>query len=636
VRRCALSRSRCSALRRARLCCSGTAPVCFEHSAQATSQQFAQLKQECPRPEVVEAWDIRARDPKLLVYLKSYRNTVPVPRHWSQKRKYLQSKTHYLHSDAVPTRSYFVIMQNEILYRSFEYHSCVNRAHVQIEQAQAEFGSAREVPARSGARHGAQGYGSQPDCAHGLALRQCQESTGCMWAFASPVNHQGTCACLVRHQRCLGLLSKHQIDPFEISCRRCLADAKHSTFCSNYMLVGTLMHLNWQPHIEFGNVKAPHGRQSSSAALQVASLVQDLVNTLARQFREELLPCCAALIDQLWLRVLQEADVERHQALDFHPADALDLTVPQDLDSADVSHSRSLDVMLHHFLEPAGPEQCSQPGQLQAPLGLLYVRLAAHVSRHVPATFLLAAAACLCGGMCSAATMRDMQRDLDTISDEYHSCYITPAAACAARAVQAHAARGAAAQAYSQQSCPCGRLALAKLARSVPWDLGGLLARPTAYVRRSGLLVLDEFRPVQPGLDVGSLMLWRLRIGGHGVPSQLHPAVATVTKRDDQDGVNVSVRLFATATHLYRGGDAFVGLLADTPSSLYSFMERTRDWTHGDVINAWEDAATYGLHNGDGDRQRDPKRTSWQVDICRERRTPQTARARSSTLTIES
>lgn len=57
-----------------------------------TSQMIAQLKQDCPRPEVVEVWDIRARDPKLLVFLKAYRNTVPVPRHWSQKRKYLQGK----------------------------------------------------------------------------------------------------------------------------------------------------------------------------------------------------------------------------------------------------------------------------------------------------------------------------------------------------------------------------------------------------------------------------------------------------------------------------------------------------------------------------------------------------------------
>ena len=28
----------------------------------------------------------------LLVYLKAYRNTVPVPRHWCHKRKYLQGK----------------------------------------------------------------------------------------------------------------------------------------------------------------------------------------------------------------------------------------------------------------------------------------------------------------------------------------------------------------------------------------------------------------------------------------------------------------------------------------------------------------------------------------------------------------
>lgn len=38
----------------------------------------------------VQIWDATAADPKLLVYLKSYRNTVPVPRHWCQKRKFLQ------------------------------------------------------------------------------------------------------------------------------------------------------------------------------------------------------------------------------------------------------------------------------------------------------------------------------------------------------------------------------------------------------------------------------------------------------------------------------------------------------------------------------------------------------------------
>jgi len=54
--------------------------------------KIAELKQVSERPEVVEVWDVSSTDPGLLVHLKSYRNTVPVPRHWSQKRKYLQGK----------------------------------------------------------------------------------------------------------------------------------------------------------------------------------------------------------------------------------------------------------------------------------------------------------------------------------------------------------------------------------------------------------------------------------------------------------------------------------------------------------------------------------------------------------------
>jgi hypothetical protein len=53
---------------------------------------FDELKQLVKKPESVEWWDTTAADPKLLVSLKSYRNTVPVPSHWNQKRKYLQGK----------------------------------------------------------------------------------------------------------------------------------------------------------------------------------------------------------------------------------------------------------------------------------------------------------------------------------------------------------------------------------------------------------------------------------------------------------------------------------------------------------------------------------------------------------------
>jgi splicing factor 3B subunit 2 len=52
----------------------------------------AELKQLVQRPDAVEAHDVTSSDPRLLVYLKSYRNTVPVPRHWCQIRKYLQGK----------------------------------------------------------------------------------------------------------------------------------------------------------------------------------------------------------------------------------------------------------------------------------------------------------------------------------------------------------------------------------------------------------------------------------------------------------------------------------------------------------------------------------------------------------------
>jgi hypothetical protein len=110
--------------------------------------RISELKQATSRPDVVEVWDVTAPDPHLLVFLKvrcwgggaggrgrekgrrtgagrgfvrrppkgrpaspvplpstpprpaalipnppqAYRNTVPVPRHWSQKRKYLQGK----------------------------------------------------------------------------------------------------------------------------------------------------------------------------------------------------------------------------------------------------------------------------------------------------------------------------------------------------------------------------------------------------------------------------------------------------------------------------------------------------------------------------------------------------------------
>jgi splicing factor 3B subunit 2 len=52
----------------------------------------AYLKALVEHPEVIEWWDVSAADPLFLVHLKATRNTVPVPPHWSLKRKYLQGK----------------------------------------------------------------------------------------------------------------------------------------------------------------------------------------------------------------------------------------------------------------------------------------------------------------------------------------------------------------------------------------------------------------------------------------------------------------------------------------------------------------------------------------------------------------
>lgn len=54
--------------------------------------KLTDLKEITQFPEIVESWDTSAKDAKLLIFLKSMRNTVPVPKHWTQKKKYLQSQ----------------------------------------------------------------------------------------------------------------------------------------------------------------------------------------------------------------------------------------------------------------------------------------------------------------------------------------------------------------------------------------------------------------------------------------------------------------------------------------------------------------------------------------------------------------
>ncbi|KAG8836359.1 hypothetical protein FRC17_005645 [Serendipita sp. 399] len=67
-------------------------PLSKKKQRKANRLTVAELKQLVTRPEVVDWYDPSAADPRLLIALKSYRNTVPIPQHWNQKRDYLQGK----------------------------------------------------------------------------------------------------------------------------------------------------------------------------------------------------------------------------------------------------------------------------------------------------------------------------------------------------------------------------------------------------------------------------------------------------------------------------------------------------------------------------------------------------------------
>lgn len=94
----------------------------------ASRLTVAELKQLVRRPDVVEVEDVTSADPRLLVYLKSYRNTVPVPRHWCSKRhtfKVVEEQKRLLSNCLVEVKK----CVNDRLYceyRHFRY-SCFNR-----------------------------------------------------------------------------------------------------------------------------------------------------------------------------------------------------------------------------------------------------------------------------------------------------------------------------------------------------------------------------------------------------------------------------------------------------------------------------------------------------------------------------
>ena len=67
-------------------------PMTKKQRKQLAQMKIFDLKMQVRRPDLVEAWDVTSKDPLFLLECKQVRNSVPVPRHWAQKRRYLQYK----------------------------------------------------------------------------------------------------------------------------------------------------------------------------------------------------------------------------------------------------------------------------------------------------------------------------------------------------------------------------------------------------------------------------------------------------------------------------------------------------------------------------------------------------------------
>ena len=54
--------------------------------------KISDLKLMTNKPELVELWDTTSKEPEYLITIKSIKNTIPVPSHWLNKRKFLYSR----------------------------------------------------------------------------------------------------------------------------------------------------------------------------------------------------------------------------------------------------------------------------------------------------------------------------------------------------------------------------------------------------------------------------------------------------------------------------------------------------------------------------------------------------------------
>ena len=105
----------------------GTPSVSNRKRRELERPTVAELKNRVKRADLVEAHDVTAPDPDFLVALKSVPGTVPVPRHWGRKRKYLQGKVSLWdregHKTQVCIMCSSLVLCARLTFSSFPSHS---------------------------------------------------------------------------------------------------------------------------------------------------------------------------------------------------------------------------------------------------------------------------------------------------------------------------------------------------------------------------------------------------------------------------------------------------------------------------------------------------------------------------------
>lgn len=118
----------------------------------------AELKAMARKPELVEWTDADSSDPRLLLSIKSHRNVVPVPAHWSLKREvrpyFLLNRPNvfakYTTVPVLETRYRKACLQVAQIHRRHRYRRNARRRTREASRADAKAEAARKSSAKDG------------------------------------------------------------------------------------------------------------------------------------------------------------------------------------------------------------------------------------------------------------------------------------------------------------------------------------------------------------------------------------------------------------------------------------------------------------------------------------------------------